>query len=520
MNYNFLSQLVDNGISEEELIASISRSVPRLANQARKMFFGGWSPKDVLGMFSKDKEAQKVARKGLKPVTPSEMATYNLRNSYNNIPQSSGQESKQKLTEFTKKAAPLALGALASPLAGSVIQSALQRALPQTDMLPDNVSSPIPDQPQTPNQPITPNPLGNSNQYDTAQQPPLSNVNAASIPEPANINQPQSNQSLDLKALLKDKYEGFKGKIDDLLKSGNTKKAIAGYLRKFGGGTVSQLEKESGQPLEKIIDQYISENPTKITTRKEIEERNKSQLPEEQIQPEVQNQPELQQNEPIATLSEPSATLKEEIATPKIEKNSVVSSPQGIGEVKEIRNGTALVEVDGKLHKVKEEDLQSEPEEVRDAKLGFDPETVPENLRSAPLNEVYLPHDKRHVTVKYNAGLKPIRYLYFRKDGQQISNDYINKIVQGLQLPVSSGKSFWGTWNADESDSRGAANYDELVKNSQEEGEPDDPSKEYWFIKEEALYEHPYMEKAGKEELRRKEKEFNEAKKKRKKKTA
>ena len=43
--------------------------------------------------------------------------------------------------------------------------------------------------------------------------------------------------------------------------------------------------------------------------------------------------------------------------TPKIEKSSVVSSPQGIGEVKEIRNGKALVEVDGKLHKVDEKDL-------------------------------------------------------------------------------------------------------------------------------------------------------------------
>jgi ABC-type glycerol-3-phosphate transport system substrate-binding protein len=56
------------------------------------------------------------------------------------------------------------------------------------------------------------------------------------------------------------------------------------------------------------------------------------------------------------------------------------------------------------------------------------------------------------------------------------------------------------------------------VKNAQEEGEPDDPSKEYWFIQEEALYEHPYMEKKGKEELRQLEKEFNEKRKKRKKK--
>jgi len=87
MNYNFISQLLDNGISEEELIASISKSLPRLGKKASKMLFGGWSPKEVLNLFSKDKEAQQVTRKGLKPVTPSEMAAMHLQNSYNNIPQ-------------------------------------------------------------------------------------------------------------------------------------------------------------------------------------------------------------------------------------------------------------------------------------------------------------------------------------------------------------------------------------------------------------------------------------------------
>ncbi len=78
--------------------------------------------------------------------------------------------------------------------------------------------------------------------------------------------------------------------------------------------------------------------------------------------------------------------------------------------------------------------------------------------------------------------------------------------------------NFWGVWNADKSDSRGAANYEELVANAQEEGTQDDPNKEYWFVKEEAIYEHPYMELKGKKELRELEKKFNEERKKRKKK--
>ncbi len=41
-----------------------------------------------------------------------------------------------------------------------------------------------------------------------------------------------------------------------------------------------------------------------------------------------------------------------------IAKHETVSTPQGIGEVKEIRNGKAIVEVDGKLHKVDEAEIE------------------------------------------------------------------------------------------------------------------------------------------------------------------
>jgi hypothetical protein len=216
-------------------------------------------------------------------------------------------------------------------------------------------------------------------------------------------------------------------------------------------------------------------------------------------------------------LPEPIESVEEPEQAKPIAKKDIVATPNGVGEVKEIRNGQALVEVDGKLHKVKEEELQPEPEEVKTATFGFDPSTIPEELRSAPLNEVYLPASRKHVVVKYNAGLQPVRYRYFRKDGKPISEDYVNKIKEGVQLPVTSGLNFWGGWNADESDSRGAANYEELVANAQEEGKENDPAKEYWFEKEEAIYEHPYMEKAGKEQLRAMEKEFNEKRKKPKK---
>jgi len=209
----------------------------------------------------------------------------------------------------------------------------------------------------------------------------------------------------------------------------------------------------------------------------------------------------------------------QEMQEPKkvtITKNEIVSSPKGIGTVLGTSNGSAIIDINGKKHKVSESELQPEPEEVKKSVFDFDPQSIPEELRSAPLNEVYLPHDRRHITVKYNQGLNPVRYIYFRKDSKNIPIDFINKIVKGTQLPISSGLNFWGAWDASSSDSRGSASYEELTRNSQEEGSPDDPTKDYWFIKEESIYTHPYQEKVN-EALRAKEKEFNEKNKKPKK---
>ena len=250
MNYNFLSQLVDNGISEEELIASLSKSIPRLAKQAKKMFFGGWSPKDVLGMFSKDKEVQKFAKKGLKPVTPAEMASLHLQNSYNNIPQSQNQESLEKMTDFTKKVAPYALGAIASPIAGSVIQSALDRALPRNEslsQLPVDQKSSMLQLPETGKEQIQ---VLNGDRNYKPQQPPL-DLGNANITQQANIEQTEENIDKLNKLWLgfeKGRDKGFDFESDAFLK-------IAKKMKSTG----SIKSKEDFQTFYDLYEKKISE---------------------------------------------------------------------------------------------------------------------------------------------------------------------------------------------------------------------------------------------------------------------
>ena len=129
--HSYIKQLLDNGYSEEELIASLTKAVPHLAQKAKKMFFGGWSPKDVINYFSKDKDAEKAIRKGLKPVTASEIARVNLQNSFNSIPKPAEEQTKETLQNFTKQVASSCCWCCSCSHCQYSCSYALSRSLPQ-----------------------------------------------------------------------------------------------------------------------------------------------------------------------------------------------------------------------------------------------------------------------------------------------------------------------------------------------------------------------------------------------------
>jgi hypothetical protein len=464
---NPIFQALDQGHEPDEIMKYIAKVMPKLIPKIQKAISNGYSLNNVLGFLAK------TSMPDSRGMSESELIARN----------------RQIDSKLAQKGLMAAGALVASPIAASVARSALSRALPSTlnpagQLLgganpdPNSSINPGANYPsQSASAPTSQTIPGQNQQLSSSSQPPVSPTNIAQVQAPI---QPEV-KSIDINGLLE--KSGLKKHVDELSKRTKDPKQIAALLYTKYPKEMKQFQAEAGKNMEDAIEDYLAP-----------------------------------QKQPIAPNNEQLAPNNEQQQPAKIEKSSIVASPNGIGTVKELRNGQAIIDIDGQLHKAKEEELEPEPEEVKNSKFDFDLNSIPEDLRSAPLNEVYIPHDRRHVTVKYNAGLKPKRYIYFRKDGKNISTDYINKIVEGVQLPTTSGKSFWGVWNADKADSRGSANYHELVENAQEEGEPDDPSKEYWFIEEEALYEHPYMEKKGKEELRRLEKEFNEKRKKRKKK--
>lgn len=375
----------------------------------------------------------------------------------------------------------LAAGYAAAPIAGAALRRAApqifgQGAIPGAAGMAAN--APMPPGPTSLGvQVLNPNaPTGNQTQTP-GQQTPVTNLQSPQQP-PVNesrVTQPTVSPQPEVISNPKEYLEklGILDRVKSLLKAGNTPEGVAAAI-----GMKRSGETKIDPELLKNIEEYAKQKPAEAV--------------------------------------EPPEESKEN----KIEPSSIVASPHGVGEVKAIRNGKAIVEIDGKKHQVNENELENEPEEVKKSVISFDINKVSEDLRSAPLNEVYIPSHKKHITVKFNANAgveKDKRYLYYRKDGQPVDPTIIENLRVGTKLPVTSGDSFWGAWDADEQDSRGTVAFHELTRQAQREGEENDPSKPYWFVEEEEVFTHGYRKEYEKH-LKQKEKAFNEERKKRKKK--
>ncbi len=161
------------------------------------------------------------------------------------------------------------------------------------------------------------------------------------------------------------------------------------------------------------------------------------------------------------------------------------------GEIVATSPKSALVEVNGKVKSIPLDQLQAEPEMVKNAKIVIDPSMVPENTRSAALSFAMAPPSRKDIYISY--GLDGKFYKYSRKDGQPLDEEVVNKIKDGLEMPITTGETYLGSWNKDQADSRGAFAIKELVKNAQRQGEEDDPSKPYTFEELPSIYIHGYI---------------------------
>jgi hypothetical protein len=400
--YDQLLKAISKGFSANQIIDYIVKKFPKHSDKIKQALSAGFTADQVVRYLGGGKKL-------LNQMSNENSGRQEINTEFAKTQQQDIQE-QQKRNKIAMGAGSAVLGAAALPLASSMASTALSRALP------------------TSAQNLIPSILSKQQSNPVTSQPPIPPASSAgmanSIPQPQGIAQainPQRdiNKSIDIIKNL-----GQESSIKNMIEGGMTPKDIAGVLKvTMPKDKFKALEQQEGG-IEGVI-----------------EDMKQSLQTPEQTPPEVVPQPEIEKEQ----LNEPETTIE----PPRpIAKNSVVASPHGIGEVKEMRNGKALVEVEGKLHKINEEDLQPtefNEDEIADA---YDDlmAKIPEEHKSGFISWSGYDEDRNVL------GFIPRGGKY--EELHNITPEEAQKIKEGKGVARTTGETREGLWIMGE-DTRG-----------------------------------------------------------------
>lgn len=420
---NPIFQALEEGYSAEDVIGYISKAIPKMAPVIKKATNSGYTLQQVLGYISKI-------------MTPQEST---------GLSESQIHEKNRNMdSQMVKHGLVMAASVAAAPAVASGLKSALSRALPNplktglnpTSLLGDHTSQ-LPSQ-QTSLSPVSTgtnvspplpgNAPASAPMQQTAQsQNQLLNPLSTQLPpgQLDSLSQIEQKPQIELFGNAKKYLEnlGILETVKERLSRGNTPEAVAASLNIKRSGE-AKLDPE----LLKNIESYSKEVP------QEELKTTKFDLPK---------------------------------TSPKIEKTSIVSSPLGIGEVREIRNGKSIVDINGKMHKFDEHDLEPEPEEIRT--LDLEPAvsaylaSIPESQKSSVIDVSLYDPENQELQIRFPNG---DQWVY-----GPIPEEIFEKINSMTGIPVSSGESkLRGTiWEKGVEKSAGADFY-KLIKKMVREG--------------------------------------------------
>lgn len=145
----------------------------------------------------------------------------------------------------------------------------------------------------------------------------------------------------------------------------------------------------------------------------------------------------------------------------KIEPQSIVSTPQGVGEVKGVSNGKAIVEIDGKAHKIDEKDIEPPPIPEKDlADLHND---LIAGIEKATGKEV-----SRHVDwAGYDPNANELLYKPWGGPSYTLTDiepEDVKMLTSVLTQRKTTGSNWIGGWDADTDSPIGAAMHQLLEK--------------------------------------------------------
>jgi hypothetical protein len=172
MSFNSILQLLDNGISKDQVLAYLKNASPKIAKKVQQMLLGGYGAGEILKHLSKDPQTNHA--KINKPYSSDDIANLAMIQNRMNVPQTRDEEALQQL----KKATPYVISALGAIAPFAIGSNALGAMAPQ--LTPTPTPSPSPAQPnlspsvfpqKQSNHPLQPTPTSPINQNPTPQQP-------------------------------------------------------------------------------------------------------------------------------------------------------------------------------------------------------------------------------------------------------------------------------------------------------------------------------------------------------------
>lgn len=384
-----------SGISAKKILEYLMRKSPVLAPKIQSALASGISADQFLKFFSKEQNFDKLKS--------SMEQEYPMENNSNPLVQAEnirGKNLGSDMASGLQRAAPGIIGAGASLGAGM----ALKHALP--NLLKGPISEKMQKNPGMP-----------------SENPPLAPVQTQA---PLSPNIPQTIQPIQPQGIINPKEylekNGILERVKELLGRGNTPEAVAAAL-----GMKRSGEAKVDPELLKNIEAYAKE---------------------------ARNAP-----QELPSVESQSQKLDIPKEAGKIEKSSIVASPHGVGEVKEIRNGKAIVDIDGKKHQVNEDDLELEPADLEPA-IRHILDSIPEKLKSSAFESsihLSLPTGQDLMLVKFYDG----KWAWYLDIPEQLYSD----IATGIYEPKTSGKTGIAEYKPGVIDSRGAGFQSEIAQN-------------------------------------------------------
>lgn len=391
-----ISKALSSGFTSKQVIDFIMKKFPEHAEKIQSAMTAGFTIDQILRFLSKG------SKEKIEPDVPRGTPYSQMRN-------------RQVQEKESRENKALGVGALAATsLAAPMATAALQRAIP-SNLLQTVASSlplgqsPLPSAtiPATNTLPMPP--------INQPQQPP-GNLSPQSMPQEPIPAQPQI-KTINANQLFNNNQS--KEKIDQLIKAGNGPLEVSGYFKKFHPDIVKKIEKESGMPFQKVVDEYVQTTPTQ--EQKAVEPASQELDETKEIEGEEETQ---------------------------ITKGESVIAPEGMGQVKEIRGNKALVEIDGKLKKVSVDDLEKpifSENEIAD-KYDQYMESIPEEHKSGFIS--WSGYDEKRNVL----GFIPRGGSYFELEN--ISPTEAHIIKEGVGIARTSGETREGLWILGE-DTRG-----------------------------------------------------------------